>query len=222
VVGRGRGSVVGRFGGGYIGLGLWVYWGSLIGDLCHISIDMVSSVLDSLDPTIRERHLVGTRNNTVSISGLGRIEVRLGVVISNTIGVGVGLGDLFLVRRFGVVNRFMDNRGVDNRGRDNGGVNNGGGMVGSRGGMVDRFRVVGRFWVVVGRGRVVGWLGMVGRSRMVGGLRMVGRGSMVGRSSVMDSMVNSVVGDVGAVGYHSTVTVGNYMGGYQGGGNSTG
>jgi len=72
MVGRGRGSFVGRLGWRYV---LRIYRSSLIGDLCHISIDMVSSVLHCLDPTIRERHLVGASHHSISITTLCSIEV---------------------------------------------------------------------------------------------------------------------------------------------------
>jgi len=131
----------------------------------------------------------------------------------------------------GVNNGGGNNRGVDHGGVVDGGVDYRGGMVWSRSRVVDWFRVVGRGWVV-GRLRMVGW------SRVVGRLRVVGwRGrSRVGWSSVVHSMVDRVdsvvdrssvvycvycmVGYVRSVGYYSTVTMGNYMGGNQRGGGS--
>jgi len=139
-------------------------------------------------------------------------------------------------------NRSVDNGGGNNRGVDHGGVvdggvDNGSVMVWGGSGVVHWFRMISR-------SRVVSRLRMVGWSRMVGGLRMVGRRgrSRVRRSNVVHSCVDRMyrvdrvhsvvdwsgvvhcvycmVGNVGTVGYNSTMAMGNYMGGNQRGGGS--
>ena len=130
--------------GGDVGLGLRVDRGALVGDLSDIAVDVVGSVLHVLDPAVREGDGVRAGHNTVGIAGLSSVEVGLGVVIGNSVGVGVGLWELLLVDNS---NRGGVSRGsVHNRGR--GGVsrgsmhNRGRGMIGrgsvdNRGGMVD-------------------------------------------------------------------------------------
>ena len=114
--------------GGDIGLGLGVDRGALVGDLSDIAVDVVGGVLHVLDPAIWKSHRVGTRDNTVGISGLSSVEVGLGVVVGNTVGVGVGLRGLLddsdsggMVGRGGV----DDGGSVDNRGSMDGGHNRG-------------------------------------------------------------------------------------------------
>ena len=95
---------------------------AVVGDLSDIAVDAVGGVLHMLDPAIWKSHRVGTRDNTVGISGLSSVEVGLGVVVGNTVSVGVGLRGLLddsdsggMVGRGGVDNRgSMD--GVHNRG----------------------------------------------------------------------------------------------------------
>ena len=142
--------------GGDIGLGLRVDWGALVGDLSDVAVDVVGSVLHGLDPAVRKGDLVRARDNTVGIAGLSGVEVGLGVVIGNTVGVGVRLRGLLDVDdRGSMVSRGGDlhDRGrgmvsggsVDNRGRGvigRGSVDNrsrgiGRGSVDNRGGMVD-------------------------------------------------------------------------------------
>merc|ERR1719322_1484273 len=72
---------------------LWVGSGSLIGDISNISIITIGSVGHSLDSAIRKSNSVGSLNIAGSIRCLLSIEGSLGVVISNSVGVGVG-GDL--------------------------------------------------------------------------------------------------------------------------------
>ena len=103
--------------GGDIGLGLRVDWGALVGDLSDVAVDVVGSVLHGLDPAVRKGDLVRARDNTVGIAGLSGVEVGLGVVIGNTVGVGVGLWELL---------HHLDNRGVVGRGSvDHGSVGRG-------------------------------------------------------------------------------------------------
>ena len=105
--------------GGDIGLGLGVDRGALVGDLRDVSVDVVGGVLHVLDPAVGKGDRVRSRDNTVGIAGLSSVEVGLGVVVGNTVGVGVGLRGLLddsdsggMVGRGGV----DDGGGVDNRG----------------------------------------------------------------------------------------------------------
>ena len=125
-------------GGGWcVWLGLGVDRGALVGDLSHIAVHMVSCVLHVLDPAVRESHRVRARDNTVGITCLGGIEVGLGVVVGDTVGVGVRLRGLLDVdnRSRGIGRGSVDNRGsMIRRSR---------GMVYHRGGMVCRSRAIG-------------------------------------------------------------------------------
>jgi len=197
--------------GGDVGLGLGVDGGALVGDLGYITVHMVGSVLHGLDPAVGKGDLVRTGDNTVGIAGLSGVEVGLGVVVSNTVGVGVRLRGLLNVHNRGsVVGRgSVDNRGnLHNRGRgvvSRGSVHNRGrGMIG-RGGMDNRGRGIGG-GSVHNRGGVVDGVGHKRGSMdsMVGNCVMGHRGSMMHsmvshRSSVdkRGSMVDSVRNDGG-------------------------
>ena len=63
----------------------------MIGDLGSVDV-----VADMLGPAVRVSHGVGALGVASAIAGLGRIEFRVGVVISHGVGVGVG-GDLISV-----------------------------------------------------------------------------------------------------------------------------
>merc|ERR1740123_168536 len=162
--------------GGNIWLGLRVDRGALIGDLSHVAVDMISSVLHGLDPAVGEGDGVRAGHNTVGIAGLSSVEVGLGVVVGNTVGVGVRLRGLLHVHDRGSV---VGRGSVDNRGR---------GVV-SRGGMDNRSRGVGR-GSVHDRGGVVDGVGQDRGSvdSMVGNCVM-GHGVSNNRGSMMHSMV---------------------------------
>ena len=68
---------------------------SLVGDLSHKAVIVVSMVGDMLGPTIRQGHTVGALNCTTTISCLSSMVVSSRVVIMHTIFIAVGLG-LFL------------------------------------------------------------------------------------------------------------------------------
>ena len=70
-------------------LGLWILGSSLIGDISNISIISIRRVGDSLDSAIRKSNSVRSLDIAGTIWGLLSIEAWLGVVISNSIGVGV-------------------------------------------------------------------------------------------------------------------------------------
>ena len=117
--------------GGDIGLGLGVDRGALVGDLGDVAVDVVGGVGDGLDPAVGEGDGVRATDNTVGISGLSSVEVGLGVVVGNTVGVGVGLrGLLDDSDSGGMVGRggMNDGGGVDNRGSMDG-VHNRGSVV---------------------------------------------------------------------------------------------
>ena len=172
--------------GGDIGLGLGVDGGALVGDLGDISVDVVGSVLHVLDPAVGKGDRVRSRDNTVGITGLSGVEVGLGVVVGNTVGVGVGLR--------GLLGDWVVSRGsMDYRGRGG----NRSSMVGRSRGMVHHWSnwAISRCGMMNGMGhRVVDsvWHRMVHSmgNRMVDcvGNRMV---DCMG-DRVMDSMGNRV------------------------------
>merc|ERR1712012_1273569 len=87
MVSGGRGIGGGR---GVVRLLLWVDSGSLIGDIGDISIITIAGVLDVLDSAIGKSNRVGSGNVGGTIRLLLSVEVSLGVVISNSVGEGVG------------------------------------------------------------------------------------------------------------------------------------
>merc|ERR1740123_1298042 len=211
-------GVVGGLGGN-IWLGLRVDRGALIGDLSHVAVDMISSVLHGLDPAVGKGDGVRAGHNTIGIARLSGVEVGLGVVVSNTVGVGVRLRGLLHVHDRGSV------------------VGRGSGVIG-RGGMDNRSRGVGR-GSVHDRGGVVDGVGqdrgsvdsMVGNCVMGHGVSnnrgsmmhsMVGqRSSVDNRGSMVDGVRNnrgvgkSMVGDRGSVHQRGVVgdsVVGNRVG----------
>merc|ERR1719431_147330 len=175
---------------------------AVVSDLGDVAGVVVHVVVDVLDPAVREGHRVGALSLACAITGLGGVEVGLGVVVSDGVVVGVG-GDLVGVHLGGVVGRggmgnSMDSRGVVGRGSvHNGGsmvsrgsVNNGGSVVGS---------MVGNGGSVVGRsnngmaGTVVGTVDSVDSSLAEVGSHTVG-------GSVGHRVVAGVGGDGGAKG----------------------
>merc|ERR1719297_615874 len=117
--------MVGR-GGGVVGLGLRVDSCSLVGHISDISVISVAGVLHVLDSAVRKGNRVGSGDVAGTIGLLLSVEVGLGVVISNSVGEGVG-GDLIGVDLSlvgggrGVVSGGGVNSVVD-RGHNHGGV----------------------------------------------------------------------------------------------------
>merc|ERR1719431_299540 len=141
-------SVVSRSRGRVVRLGLGVDRDSLVGHIGDITVVVVGGVLNVLGPAIGKSNRVATSDGAVGISGLGSIELGLGVVISNTILIGIGSGHLLLS---GVVGggdnggSVVHNRGVNNGGVDNGSmVDKGSSMVDQRGSMVEKRSMVDR------------------------------------------------------------------------------
>merc|ERR1719348_11092 len=75
--------------------------GTLIGDLSNKTVGVISSVFGSLDTAIRESNGERSGNIATSILGFGLLEVGLGVVISNSILIGIRLGRKLLNRGIG-------------------------------------------------------------------------------------------------------------------------
>merc|ERR1719348_232053 len=90
--------------------------GTLIGDLSNKTVGVISSVFGSLDTAIRESNGERSGNIATSILGLSLLEVGLGVVISNSILIGIRLGRKFLNR--GSIGRCMICRGTIGRGNN--------------------------------------------------------------------------------------------------------
>jgi len=172
-------------------LGLGVDRDSLVGHIGDITVVVVGGVLNVLGPAIGKSNRVATSDGAVGISGLGSIELGLGVVISNTILIGIGSGHLLLS---GVVGGggSMVSRGSYGVG-DNGGsvVHNRGGV--DNGSMVDKGSSVDDGSMVDKRSSMVHQRGSMvdQRSSMVHQ-----RGSMVDkRSSMVDRGIRSRVGE---------------------------
>ena len=130
-IGGGRGSLVTGSGS------LRVHSGALVGDISDVSIIAVGGVGHLLDSAVGKGNSVGTLDIAGAIRGLLSIEVGLGVVISDGVGVGVG-GDLI-----GVSLSLVGGGGgvVSGGGVDNGGSVGGGGVHGvsdNRGGVSDQ------------------------------------------------------------------------------------
>merc|ERR1711935_172194 len=114
-----------------VGLSLGGNGNSLVCDLGDVAVNMVSSVANLLDTAVGEGNRVRAAHDSVSIRGLSSIEVGLGVVISDSIGVGVGLRCL-------LVGRLMVSRGSirwGSMGNDRGSI--GWGSMGNDRGSVD-------------------------------------------------------------------------------------
>ena len=171
--------MVGRGRGGDIRLGFGVDWDSLVGDVSDISVVVVRGVLNMLGTTIGKSNIVRSRNNTGSISSLSSVEVSLGVVISNSVLVGVGFVNVSWLNissvSWGISWGSMDNWG-----------------------MVDSVS----HWVVDCMGNWVGNKSMV--SKWMGNKSMVGNWvsnkSMVGHWVGNKSMVGNWVGNKSMVG----------------------
>merc|ERR1711887_508549 len=133
-----RGSVNNRSSIGRGSLNNWsirIDSGSFIGNISNISIISISMVVHMLGTAIRKSNRVRSRDSSCTISSLFSIESSIGVVISNSVSVGVR-GRLIRVSWLSSMVSWgnLDNRGsVDNRGS----------MV-SRGSMHHRISMVSR------------------------------------------------------------------------------
>ena len=171
---------------------LWVDSGSLIGDISDISIITVGRVLDVLDSAIRKSNGVRSGNVGSTIGLFLSVEARLGVVISNSIGVGVG-GDLIGVSlNWGMVNWGMISWGSVDYWGSMDSVGNNWGSVDSVGNWVDS---------------VVDW-GMDGVSYNWGSMDSVSNWV----DSVVDWGVDSMSHNWGSVDCVGNWGMGNHMG----------
>merc|ERR1712106_233516 len=94
-----------------MGNGLRISSSSLVADLRDKTIIVIGVVVDSLDTAIRKVDRVRSLHNTSAIIGLCLVEGSSRVVISNSIGRGVGNDRGSMVSR-----SSMDNRGSICRG----------------------------------------------------------------------------------------------------------
>merc|ERR1712027_167408 len=69
---------------------LWVDSGSLVGDISNKSVIFIGGVLDVLDSAIGKSNRVRSSNIGSTIGLFLSVEAGLGVVISNSVGEGVG------------------------------------------------------------------------------------------------------------------------------------
>ena len=182
-------------GGGIGGDSVRVLGCAVVGHLGHISVVVVDVVVHVLDPAVGKGNRVRTLTLASAIVRLSSVEVGVGVVIGDSVLVGVG-GDLIRVHLSGgsVVGRggVVDNRGGVH---DWSGVVSGS-SVDNGGGVVDG--VVGNRGSVVSRG-VVDNRGSMMNSMVGDRGSMVGRGSMDDGSSVVrrsnNSVANTMVGN---------------------------
>merc|ERR1719369_685290 len=87
---------------------------AFIGDLSYVAVGVIGVVINMLDPAVRKSYGVRTLGIASSVTGLGSIEVRVRVVVSDGVVECVG-GDLV---RVGFHSSVSYNRGVvDQRGR---------------------------------------------------------------------------------------------------------
>merc|ERR1719317_124105 len=119
MVGRGRmnnwSSMDNRGSIGRSGLNNWsirVHSSSFIGNISNISIITISMVVHMLGTTIRKSNRVRSRDGSCSISSLFSIESSVGVVISNSVSIGVGGWLIRVSWLSSVISRGnLDNRG---------------------------------------------------------------------------------------------------------------
>merc|ERR1712226_1499868 len=87
---------------------------AVVGHCGNVSIDVVGSVGDVLDPAVGEVDRVGARDGASSIVGLGLGEVSAGVVVSHgvLVVVGRGLGQVVSVASGTVSHDSVSHHGV--------------------------------------------------------------------------------------------------------------
>ena len=126
---------------------IWVDSSAIIGNISNISFISISPVVDMLGTAIRKSNRVRSSSVTSTITSLSSVEVGLGVVISNSIGVSVRR------RLIRVSNGSMDKWCMDNRGMVSWCCMDKRGMVG---------------WGCMDKRGMISWSGMVDRGSMVG------------------------------------------------------
>merc|ERR1719427_572756 len=113
-------------------MGIWVDSSSFISNISNIASITISLVSNMLGTAIRKSNGVRSLGISSTITGLSSVESGVGVVISYSVGVGVG-GDLIRVGRGMVSRSSMDNWGMVGRG-----------SMDYRGSMVDRGSMISR------------------------------------------------------------------------------
>merc|ERR1719206_949538 len=154
-----RGSMNNRGSIGRSSLNNWsigVHSSSFIGNISNISIISISMVVHMLGTTIRKSNRVRSRDGSCSISSLFSIESSVGVVISNSVSIGIG-GRLI---RVSWLSSMISRGNLDNRGS----MHNWGSMVG-RGSMDNWSSMISR-GNLDNRGSMHNWASMVGRGSM--------------------------------------------------------
>ena len=186
-------------GGGGVGgcrvvrLSLGVDRDSLVRHIGDVTVVVIGGVLDVLGPAVGESNRVTAGNVTGGISGLGSVELGLGVVISNTVLKGVW-GRLFLLNIGGGVavgGGVVHRGGMGNHGCGVHGVGNNGGVVRGRG-MVDNRGVVRSRSVVHDGSGVVGSRGMVHNRGVIRSRGMISGGSVVRSGGIAGNGSGSV------------------------------
>merc|ERR1712123_175758 len=164
-----------------------------------------------LGTAVGKSNIVRSRHNTGSISSLSSVEVSLGVVISNSVGVGVRLINMgrLNIRGCGMVSRGW---GICRGGMDDRGMVDNWGMVNSMSDWVGNESVVGNW---VGNKSVVSnW---VGNKSMVG--NWVANKSMVGNWVANKSMVSkTMMSNMATMGHNGTMSMAEHMGRHSRGG----
>ena len=103
--------------------------GAVVGDLSDVTVDRVGVVVHVLDPAVGKGNRVGALSVAGTVAALSGVEVGVGVVVSDSVVVGVGR-DLVGVHLGNGVGNGVGNSVGDHRGSvyNRGGMNNRGGM----------------------------------------------------------------------------------------------
>ena len=193
--------------GNWVGNSLRVDCSAFVGDLSNIAIVVIGVIVNMLGTAIRKSNGVRSSDNTTPISSLSSVEVSLGVVISNSVLVGVGFVNVSWLNissvSWGISWGSMDNWGmVDSVSHW---------MVDCMGNWVGNKSMVSKW---MGNKSMVGnWVSnksMVGH--WVGNKSMVG--NWVGNKSMVGNWVsnNSMMSSMAAMRDNSTMSMADHMG----------
>ena len=75
---------------GGVGHSNGVLGSAIVGDLSHVAVVAVGVVVDMLGPAVGEVDGVGALGISLTVAGLGSVEVGVGIVVSYGVLVGVG------------------------------------------------------------------------------------------------------------------------------------
>merc|ERR1719320_1409976 len=189
-----RGSI------GRSGLNNWsirVHSNPIIGNISNISIISISMVVHMLGTTIRKSNRVRSRDSSCTISSLLSIESSVGVVISNSVSIGIG-GRLI---RVSWLSSVISRGNLDNRGS----MHNWGSIVGR--GSMDNWSSM------VGRGSMDYWSSMNNRSMDSMSNRSMYSMNSMGNRSVhsMNSMSNRSVHGMSSNRDNSSMSNSNWL-----------